>query len=399
MKEGETLGYNNEIRRIVVKLGGRSLAKAERAKQLAKKISLELKNGRQIAVVVSAIGNTTDKLIEYSTKACDGKISPKDMDEVLSMGERTSSRLFTAVLKAQGVHAMFIDPTDDDWPIITDNVFNNANPLQHECIQKIRDRLDPLLNKNIVPVIPGFIGKTMQGEVTTLGRGGSDTTAFLVAKAIEANEVILVTDVNGIMTADPKLFPNAKRIKEIDVNKLMNLCDFGHKFLHRKALKLMDKSFKVKVVSYKDGITDDKKGTIIHGTTRKESILNENRGIALITILIKASSNITEIMPNILQPIIRNRIPVLMLSANADTLTLYVPDNRAQEAAEVLHSELLLTENGQIVSIAVKRGVGWIKISEVELENIQKKIHTLKRMAKKLISVLTMASNVYIFIE
>jgi aspartate kinase len=386
-----------EKRRIVFKFGGKSLSEGEKTRQLAEKILSELKAGKQIAIVVSAIGNTTDTLIEYSNEACGENISRKDLDEILAMGERTSTRLFTAALKARGVNAKYLDPSDGDWPIITDENFGNANPIMDVYMPKIRGKLEQLFNENIVPVIPGFIGKTSRGEVTTLGRGGSDTTAFLVAKAIGASEVIIVTDVAGILSADPKIVPNPKTISKIDVEKLANLCDFDAKFIHRKALKFLEGSFKVRIISYKNSKLDEG-GTIIQTAVPKIYISAENPPLACITIVHEKSSDIWRIVPKVLRVAEKNKIQILMFSADANSLTLYVYDADAERAAKVLHSKLMAV--GRIncfFALAVKRGIRWTKLLGVEIENFHKEMEALKNSREKFFGVLTAVSNIHFF--
>jgi aspartate kinase len=383
---------------VVIKFGGKALSEGERTKQLAEKIIFELKNGKQIVVVVSAIGDATDRLIDYSLRVCGERISPRDLDEILAMGERTSARIFTAALKAHGVNAEFLDPSDADWPIITDDNFGNANPIEMECIRRIRAKIEELFNENIVPVIPGFVGKTRRGEITTLGRGGSDTTAFLVGKAIGASEVLLVTDVEGILSADPKIVSNPERIKEISAEKLMHLCDVGNKFLHRKALKFLDGSFKVRITSYKCERLDYE-GTLIKGFANKNNTSRRNMLLAALTILTENASDISEVCSIILQATARNKIPVLMLTADVNALILYVHDKDAKKTARILHSDLLSNGKGKILSIAVKRGIAWTKVPCVEEENIPKEIETLKTCGEKLFSVFTIASNIHVLTE
>ena len=382
---------------MVVKLGGKALSEGKSARQLAEKIDFELKDGKKVAVVVSAVGDTTDKLIDYSAKACNGEISPKDLDEILAMGERTSARIFTAALKARGVNAKFLDPLDENWPIITDDNFGNANPIEDECISKIRSKIGKMFNENITPVVPGFIGKTRQGEITTLGRGGSDTTAFLIGKAISASEVLLVTNVEGILSADPKIVSNSKRLKEISAEKLMYLCDVGNKFLHRKALKFLDGSFKVRVISCKCERLGDE-GTLIKGFTNKNTTSKQDKLLAALTILTENTWDISEVYSAILQATARNKIPVFMLTADANALMLYVHDKDAQKTAKILHSDLLLDGKGKILSIAVKRGIAWTKIPCIGEENIHREIEKLKTCGT-LFSVFTVASNIYILTQ
>ncbi|MEM3641737.1 MAG: aspartate kinase, partial [Candidatus Bathyarchaeia archaeon] len=210
---------NTESRRtIVVKYGGASLADNDHILRAAKAVIREAEKGTRIAVVVSAMGKTTDQLLHTAKNASNGKIEKKELDEILAMGERTSVRIFAAVLKANGVESRYFDPSDPDWPIITDDVFSDANPILDKCEERIRQHVLPLIEKGVIPVIAGFVGKTQEGRITTIGRGGSDTTAFILAKALNADEVILVTDAEGIMSADPKIISKPKRLPEVDIN-------------------------------------------------------------------------------------------------------------------------------------------------------------------------------------
>ena len=210
------------------------------------------------------MGKTTDTLFHAAKNSSNGKLPKKDLDEILAMGERTSIRIIAAALKAQGVNSRYVDPHDPEWPIITDCLFSDANPILDVCYERAKQTVLPLLEAGIVPVIAGFVGRTNDNRVTTLGRGGSDTTAFILSKALEADELILVTDVEGIMSADPKVIVNPKRIPKIDVNTLVGLADSGTKFIHRKALRYKDESVKVRVIKHSYGSLNAE-GTMIVG--------------------------------------------------------------------------------------------------------------------------------------
>ncbi|MEM0216763.1 MAG: aspartate kinase, partial [Candidatus Bathyarchaeia archaeon] len=114
--------------RIVVKFGGAALADGEKVSKAAKAVAKEASKGKHIAVVVSAMGKTTDALIEVAKDACNGSVNAEELDDILAMGERTSVRIFTAALKSYGLKARYFDPADPEWPIITDDSFLNANP-------------------------------------------------------------------------------------------------------------------------------------------------------------------------------------------------------------------------------------------------------------------------------
>jgi aspartate kinase len=239
---------------------------------------MKLKKADVVAVVVSAMGKTTDVLMTTAKNASNGKLEKKDLDEILSMGERTSIRIFSAALKTNGAESCYFDPIDSNWPIITDATFQNANPILKDCEKNIRECVLPLIKQGIIPVVAGFLGKTKDGKITTLGRGGSDTTAFVLAEALGADEIVLVTDADGIMSGDPKIVSNPQRLSEIDVNTLVGLADSGAKFIHSKALKYKPKNINVRVINHAHGNLS-KEGTVNHrciscrAWTRKSHIL------------------------------------------------------------------------------------------------------------------------------
>ncbi|MEM3579230.1 MAG: hypothetical protein QXL54_03280, partial [Candidatus Bathyarchaeia archaeon] len=226
--------------------------------------------------------------------------------------------------------------------------------LEGECLPRIHSKLEQLFTENAIPVIPGFVGKTLRGEITTLGRGGSDTTAFLVAKAIGASEVIIVTDVTGVLSADPKIVPKTKIIERIDAEKLANLCDVGAKFIHRKSLKFLDGSFRVRITSYKSKKLD-RGGTIVQDFTHEDKVSGENIPVICITMVAEKTSKIWDNIPRVLEIIKRSNIPILMLSADTDSLKLYVQDLDAEKAVRILHSKLVYNGRSGFLALAVRR--------------------------------------------
>jgi len=347
------------------------------------------------------MGKTTDTLREHFLKACENKTALQELDDVASMGERTSARLFAAALKTREVDARYFDPSDPDWPIITDDRFGNAKPILEECIPRIKHTVLPLLKRGIVPVIPGFVGRTLKGEVTTLGRGGSDVTAFALARAMEAKEAIIVTDVDGIMTADPKILSNPKRIGSIDVGKLVNLCDSGAKFIRRKALKFLDGSFDVRIVrNHKDEF--DAEGTVVTGYFPKTSTyLGHDYPVFVITVVGEGLSNKPKILLNMFREVSRYKIPILAWSADIDTVCIYLPETRVNEIVEAVHSAVI--ENGQGLAMALMKNLAFLRIVGVESENISKVLkritESLERKGIDIIGAHTMASNILIFVD
>ncbi len=143
-------------KKIVVKFGGSSLADHERLLKAVVAVVNEAKKGTKIAVVVSAMGKTTDVLMSTAKNTSNGKLEKHDLDDILSMGERTSVRIFSAALKSNGADSCYFDPIDSNWPIITDAAFQNANPILKECEKNIRECILPIVEKGTIPVIAGF---------------------------------------------------------------------------------------------------------------------------------------------------------------------------------------------------------------------------------------------------
>jgi len=162
-----------------------------------------------------------------------GELSPRTSDNVLSAGELLSSRIVSTVLKARGIHSELVDSRRC---ILTDASHTKAVPLFDQTSERLHDQVKPLLQANRIPVMGGFIGATAQGVPTTLGRGGSDFSAAIVGAALNAQRIEIWTDVEGMMTTDPRLCPQAQRINVIGFDEASELAYFGAKVLHPATL-------------------------------------------------------------------------------------------------------------------------------------------------------------------
>jgi aspartate kinase len=163
-----------------------------------------------------------------------GEATPRALDAVASLGERMSIRLLAAALESQGVASR---PIESTLFVITDNRFQAAHPNIEETNLRTRQLLNPLLDQGIVPVSSGFIGATREGITTTLGRGGSDYSAALIGAALPADDVWIWTDVDGVMTADPRMVPGAHTISQLSYREVAELAYFGAKVLHPKSIR------------------------------------------------------------------------------------------------------------------------------------------------------------------
>lgn len=177
--------------------------------------------------------------IDHYLALCDavcvlGELSPRALDTISGMGEQMSVRILAAYLRQIGHKAEAVDATE---LIITDKNFQSANPLMDETFLRSNARLQPLLEEDVVPVVTGFIAATENGVTTTLGRGGSDYSAAIIGQTLAADEVWIWTDVDGVMTADPRLVPDARSIPVLTYREVSELAYYGAKVLHPKTMR------------------------------------------------------------------------------------------------------------------------------------------------------------------
>ena len=389
-------------KKIVVKFGGSSLADHERLLKAVVAVVNETKKGTKIAVVVSAMGKTTDVLMSTAKNTSNGKLEKHDLDDILSMGERTSVRIFSAALRSNGVASCYFDPIDSNWPIITDTAFQNANPLLKECEKKIKEFVLPIVEKGTIPVIAGFVGKTKDGKITTLGRGGSDTTAFILAEALNANQVVLVTDADGIMSGDPKIITVPQRLKEINVNTVVGLADSGAKFIHSKALKYKPKNIDVKVINHAHGDLS-KEGTIITGGLASEldAEIAHPTTVAEITVIGNGISANPQVITEIVAKVKENSI-LLGMAMNTNSIILYVPQEKnIKNLFNQIHK--ITTSNKETIAMAVKKDLVFIKTSGVGLEEthgiIGKISEDLRVNGINISGILTITSSILLFVD
>ncbi|MGB9678615.1 MAG: aspartate kinase [Thermoanaerobacteraceae bacterium] len=220
---------------IVQKFGGTSVSTDERRKMAVSKVIDAIEQGFNVVVVVSAIGRSgdpyaTDTLIKLA-KDANNQTDKRELDILMSCGEIISSVIFANSLKNLGYKAKAF--TGGQAGIITNNNFGSADILRVD----VSNILEALSN-NIIPVVAGFQGITEDGDITTLGRGGSDTTAAILGEALKAYAVEIYTDVDGIMTADPRIVSNAHILKKISYNEVFQFAEEGAKVIHPRAVEI-----------------------------------------------------------------------------------------------------------------------------------------------------------------
>jgi aspartate kinase len=255
---------------IVQKYGGSSLADAEKAKNVARRIVARKERGNQMVVIVSAMGKTTDQLIELAHEIT-SEPEDREMDILMSTGETVSSTVMVMALHGMGYDAISL--SGGQAGIRTDKVHRKARILAIDP-----KRVHQELEKGRIVIVAGFQGLTQDADedITTLGRGGSDTTAVALAAALEADSCEIYTDVDGVYTADPRVVPQARKLDEISYEEMLELAAVGAKVMHSRAVELGEVySMPILVASS----FRDVPGTLIHGGVSVEQF-KKVRGIA-----------------------------------------------------------------------------------------------------------------------
>ncbi|MEM3079196.1 MAG: hypothetical protein QXF21_02635 [Thermoproteota archaeon] len=369
---------SNEV--LVVKFGGAALSTKERVEHAAELVAQEVKKGSKVVVVVSAMGSTTDTLLQLFKDAGD----PRFMDEVLSMGERTSARVFSTTLSSKGVKATFLDPSQDEWPILTDSNYGNARIIVQESCRRIRQVVGDLLEEFDVVVVPGFIGKDSEGNVTTLGRGGSDSTAFILASALNPRDTVLVTSVSGIMSADPRLVKSARRLEELTTEELAALADVGVKFIHKSSLKYIPPSLKVRVISY-DSKSLSGGGTLILASTPPLSMEIINGSVSAVMFVGRSLRAASRAM-DVLRSVDTDEPRLLGIVSNNREVLAYFSGKLREETVQRMHDEFLL--GGDAVGLAVRQGLRGIIIRGTDLHETPGVLYRISApMAKEGINI------------
>src|SRR6266516_2488387 len=254
---------------IVQKYGGTSVANTERIKNVAARVATYRAKGEQIVVVVSAMSGVTDNLITLAREIM-ALPSEREMDVLLATGEQTTIALTAMALHALGVQAVSL--TGAQAGILTDGVHTKAK-IQNITPKRIHQHLD---GGNVV-IVAGFQGQTSEGQITTLGRGGSDLTAIALAAALKADLCQIYTDVDGVYTADPRVVPKAKKLAEISYDEMLELAGLGAKVMQSRSVEFA-KKFGV-VFEVRSSLNDNP-GTIVKEETQSmESVVI--RGVSL----------------------------------------------------------------------------------------------------------------------
>jgi aspartate kinase len=374
---------------IVQKFGGTSLENICKIKAAAKKVSDTIFKGNKVAVVVSAMAGTTNKLVSYCSEISNlsNQESLSEYDAALCSGEIITASLFALALQSYGVQARSCQA----WQIKINTTDSHAKAL----ITSIdTDYLHQLLDHNIVPVVTGFQGISQDSRITTLGRGGSDTTAAAIAAAMSADICEIYTDVDGVYSADPRMVHNAKKINSLTYEEMLTFAICGAKVLHARSVQIaMRFGLTLKVLSsFQEGI-----GTII---TNKEKIMEKSiiTGIAYNNnvALVKIQGN----KINLLQPLCAVGLGIENLSYSPEFMSFTIPLielARMKEFLEESHYDIQkniavisvvshsMTQEimAQIIKIADNTEIYGMITSEVKMSMIVK-IEDLEHLVNRL---------------
>ena len=376
--------------RLIAKFGGTSLGSGDRIARAADSIADAVRDGHEICVVASAMGNTTDELLDDITFDA----TDRDRAEIVSMGERTSVRMLKAALTARDVDAEFLEPGHPDWPVVTNRVGEVNVEETERRAKKLIDRLE-----DTVPVITGFLAEDEEGTVTTLGRGGSDTTAVMLGRYLEADEVVIVTDVEGIMTGDPNVVEGARNVGQITVDELRNLSFRGAEVVAPSALSFKDEALTVRVIHYQHSNLLSG-GTTIEGEFQHMIDMRDDP-LSCLTVAGRAIRNQPGILNALSGALYGADINIDAVASGMDSVTFYVDKSVADTAETVLHDEII--EDHTLSSVTVTDDIAVIRVLGTEFPNqpgvVEGIVGPIAEAHINLIDVITSATSVAVFVS
>ncbi len=385
---------------IVVKFGGSCLSTSEDLVKAAKMVVAETSKGRNVVVVVSALKGTTDQLLRLAEGSTEGNISSAELDEILSMGERVAARLMASALRSAGVKSISIDPYSEYWPIFTNDRFGNADPLVKETKKAVVEKLTPLVENQVVPVVCGFLGKTLQGQITTLGRGGSDTSAVLIGNCLGAKEVILVKDVEGVLTGDPDFIESTALIKSLDTEEVVRLTSAGAKIIHPKALWFKPRDMLIRIVGFQNGDLAAT-GTVITGSGFPElEVLASDTNVSMVTIVGEEAVK-PEALFSILSAVREAGGKILSAALEPLSLILYISGENTKKVVNVIHRKI--REKGLGKALSLFENLSMITVKGGNLETSPGIVDTVASLLGKakinIFGILTISSSIRIFVN
>lgn len=342
---------------IVQKFGGTSVGSVERIKHAASRIQEEQNNGNAVVVVVSAMGKTTDQLVAMANEIS-GSPSKREMDMLLSTGEQVTIALLTMALAQKGIDAVSF--TGWQAGIRTEAVHGNARILDIKT-----GKIEKELDMDKVVIVAGFQGVTEEGEITTLGRGGSDTTAVALAAALKADKCDIYTDVTGVFTTDPRYVKSARKLQSVSYDEMLELANLGAGVLHPRAVEFA-KNYGVPIEVRSS--MERERGTIIE----EENGMEQNlvvRGVAFEDQITRVSvigmANPFKGLSTIFTTLAQNHINVdIIIQSRTEAATANISFSiKSNDLADTLH---VLESNKELLKYeAIESETGLAKVSIV----------------------------------
>ncbi len=395
---------------LVIKFGGKSLSNPARVRNLAQK-TLEFHELRPTLVVVSAMGNDTNRLIRLADEVSGGDCLSSELAEIVSYGENLSARIFTTALRSLGVKAEAITPYSERWPIYAkggqqvklarEKINQNVDVEIIEEMSKahVNEGIRQLLKKGVIPVVSGFLALSKDGELLTLGRGGSDTSAFLLAKLLGANEVVIVTDVQGVMKADPALVEKTEHVNYISIDEIDSVTRSGGQVLHPQSLAYKTDRMKARIVHFEE--TDfDEGGTEIVGFY-KARLKGIRKKLALITVVGEDLSLHQSLWSELGELIGSIKASLFGLSFTESFIGFYISDDGVDEFFSSLNK--FVQNKPYVKNVIQRRGIARLNLSSRDNaenpEMISEICEILLERGIRVIEVITNQSDISVFVD
>lgn len=293
-----------------------------------------------------------------------GELTDRGLDAILAMGERMSCRIVSGCLRGLGVPSQ---PVEATRLVMTDTRYGSATPLIEETRKATRGVLLPLLEAGVAPIVTGFIGATAAGVTTTLGRGGSDYSAALIGAALDSEEVWIWTDVDGVMTADPRLVPGARSLPEISYAEAAELAYFGAKVLHPKTmLPAQTAGIPIRI---KNTFNPDHPGTLITAdppvSSHRVRGITAMKGLSVVTVQGRGMLGVPGIAAKVFTAVAREGISVLVItqSSSEQNICFVIPGSATGRAIAALEAEFVVERARQDVDeISAQANVGVVAV-------------------------------------
>ena len=287
--------------------------------------------------------NRVDALLNHAHSLCRavgvlGELTPRGLDVISGLGERISAPIVAAALRAQGIAAEAIEASE---LIVTDDNFGSANPLMEQTKARVQERLTPMLEQGVVPIITGFIGATEEGSLTTLGRGGSDYSAAIVGAGLESNEIWIWSDVDGVMTTDPRVVPEAQTIGALSYTEAAEFSYFGAKVIHPKTiLPAVEREIPLRILN---SFNPPHPGTRIvaqpPSNGRVVKGITAIRQVSEVTVEGRGMMGIPGIAARVFTAVAEEQVNVLMISQSSSeqSICFVIPVDAAQRTIQALN--------------------------------------------------------------